>query len=144
MLHLLMLLTFLPVAGFADAPCASQDPAADARAVQRINQRHDDFYRYREHLEEREALRSRGRGENKGALEARDKRLEQARLEYIRNQRPKPDTTALEDKYEQDRRARLARLEKARACYVEGEAKSEGLLKRGRMIPESQEYDLDE
>lgn len=142
MVHLFALLTFFPA--FAQIPCDGNDAGANARAVQRINQRHDDFFRYRDHLEEREQMRDRGRGENKTALEARTKRLEQARIEYLRHQRPKPDTTELEAKYEQDRKARNVRIEKARECYVDAQAKAEGMLKRGRMVPENKEFDLDE
>jgi len=133
---------------FREAAAAPQcDPRQGSdglRMVERINERYDDFFRYRDHLEEREFERNKGRGDNKAALRAHAFRLEKARLEYLKNRRPKPDTSEMEAQAEIEFKARKARVEEARRCYVEQKRYVEQMLKRGRTIPPKKEFDIED
>lgn len=125
--------------------CDAKDTGGRKEMVERINRRYDDFFRYRRHLEEREAAREKGRNEDrKIAKQERDKKMEAARLEYIKNRRPKPDSAAAEEQAEEARKQRLKEMEAARLCYVQEKAQAEALLRRGRQIPGNQEFDLDQ
>lgn len=144
MVHLFVFLSLIHAVPALAIQCDAKATASSVKMVERINQRHDDFFRYQRHLEEREIARNKGRGENKVVLAKHEKRLEAARQEYIKNRRPKPDRSDLEAKSENERKERNAKLELARRCYVQQQSAEEALLKRGRMIPGNQEFDLEE
>jgi hypothetical protein len=143
MVRWLTLFLLIPLPALSQQ-CDTKDTASGEKMVERINRRYDDFFRYQEHLEEREHMRNKGRGENRAKLEAHEKKIEQARQEYIKNRRPKPDSSELEAKAEADKKQRSARIEVARRCYLQQRAHAEALLKRGRTIPENKEYELED
>ena len=118
--------------------------AQGEKMVERINRRYDDFFRYRDSLQAREQERNKGRGENKAFLKAHDARLEQARKEYVKNRRPKPDTSALQAQAEAKFKERRAQIEEARRCYVQQRDHAQALLKKGRQIPGKLEFDLED
>jgi hypothetical protein len=124
--------------------CDSLGAATGEKMVERINKRYDDYFRYQAHLEERTELRNKGRGDNKKALKAHDQKIEEARLAYIKHRRPAPDTSDAEARAEEVKKQRLAKIEIARRCYVQQRTHAEGVLKRGRTIPENKEYDLED
>lgn len=144
MVLLVVLLQFMHVSAGATSCDGKDTPAGGEHLVERLNRRYDDFFRYRDHLEEREVARNRGRGERREFLDARAAKLEKARVEYIKNRRPKPDTHEEELKAEAAQKARFAKLEEARRCYVEQQRKVDHLVKRGRAIPEAKEFDLED
>lgn len=144
MVHMLVLLSLFHTTPALAIECDAKATASSAKMVERINQRYDDFFRYQRQVEERERSRNKGRGENKIALEKHEKRIEAARQEYVKNRRPKPDRSDLEAKAEQERKERNAKMEVARRCFVQQQSAEESLLKRGRMIPGNQEFDLQE
>lgn len=127
------------------AGACGEDPAArDKYSAESINERYDDFFRRRRQDETRERERERGREEIRDRGDARTRDLELARREYIRIRRPSPDTAAAEGEWEQTRKARAARVESARRCYVTRKNQAEGALARGRQIPANAEFGLDE
>lgn len=113
--------------------------------IERINKRYDDFFRYRHEQEARDHARERGRGENKELLERHDKALEKARLAYLKERRTPPDhDKEIEAEMLKGQKERKDKLEAARQCYVQKEAQAEAILKRGRQIPENEEFDIED
>lgn len=152
-MRLLIALTVLPLlvslasamnpAAAADK-CPDVDQAEGDRLVHGLNERHDDFFRYRRYLEGREKSMEKGRGENRTFLAEHERKLEMARKDYLKNRRPRPDTTAQESAAEREHKQRLARNEDARRCYVLQRARLDALMNRGRKVPEDLEYNLNE
>lgn len=143
----LIILTLITMTNLAEASapsCGAKDGADVNRMVERINKRYDDFFRYKQHIEERERSRNVGRGENKARLQAHEKEIERARQLYIKTRRPPPDTREAEKQFEDEYKARLAKIEQARRCYVMERDHAEQFLLKGRKIPENKEYDLEE
>lgn len=143
MVHLLIVLGLFHATAPAQE-CAPEDTGVSGqKMVERINERYDDFFRYQRHQEERDRERNKGRGENKARLAQREKQIEKARQEYVRNRRPPPDRRDLEAQFEAAQKKRVAKNEAARRCYVQQRQKAEQILKRGRLIPGNLEYQLE-
>jgi hypothetical protein len=124
--------------------CDVKDTAGNAM-IERINRRYDDFFRYEHEQEVRDRKRELSRGENREHLQAREKALEKARLEYLKHRRPPVDHDAkIEAEMLKNTKARAARLEAARQCFVQQELRAEAALKRGRQIPGNKEYDIED
>lgn len=140
---LLVLSLFSSGARALSVRCDDKGTSGGSQMVERINQRYDDFFRYHRHLEERQAARDKGRAELKGRHEAREHEMERARLAYVKNRRPAPDTAEMEARYNLKEKQRQIALEAARECYVQQKTHAEQILIRGRMIPANKEYELD-
>jgi len=125
------------------SPECPSDTQGYEEMVDRINQRYDDFFRVQREREEREEQREAARGDIRKAERERQARLEEARQEYIRNRRPKPDTRAAELEWEQQQKEKAKVNEASRHCYVQNRAKGEAILKRGRAIPGMKEFDIE-
>lgn len=135
-----LLLVFLPQ--FAVA-VVCKDPTGGQGVVDRLNQRYDDFERYHRNREARLELLQKSAPDVKKAREEHKKRLEKARLEYVRVPKDKNREAILERAWEAEQKERQKLLEESRACYVHEQNVREQWLKRGRAIPGNMEYDLD-
>jgi hypothetical protein len=124
--------------------CGQLDTSIQKRSIEQINERYDDFFRYQRYLEQREESLESGRGENKGLLAERERRNEEARLEFLKARRPRPDTSALEQAWIVAEKERADRIESARDCTVQQRSQLEQIMRRGRRIPEMQEFHLEE
>jgi hypothetical protein len=114
------------------------------KMVERINQRYDDFYRYRHDLEVRDEERRKGVADVHAKREIHEKEMERALRDYEVHVRPRPDTSKLEAAYLAEQKQRDARLEAARECYVQQKEHALRLESHGRRIPEKLEYDIED
>lgn len=136
----LLLILFFPMLGWAD--CPPQD--VDRSAVDRINRRYDDFFRYQREREEKANRANLGAEEAKAQREAHLQRMEAARKAYTRQPKDEAREEALRLQWEEMQKKRVAQMEAARKCEVEKRAAAEQLLQRGRKIPELKEFDLED
>lgn len=112
--------------------------------VKKINERYDDFFRVQREREEHVRRLEASRENLRKKREDRERELEKARVEFIKNRRPKSDTSKLEAEFDAQLKARDRRLEVARRCYVNRKNAAEQMLKKGRAIPGLTEFGLDE
>ncbi len=130
-------------------PCSAEDTAAAGpnmsveRMVKRINERHDDFFRYHRELEERWEKRRATIGERKKLEEAHALKVEKAREEYVKVRTKRPTDEASRLRHEAAEKERLAHSEMLRQRYVQQRDTVEQYLKKGRAIPELKEFDLE-
>lgn len=111
--------------------------------VERINKRYDDFFRYHRDMEERLAKLEGGRGERKKAESAYYAKIEEARVAYVKNKKPKNSDEALRVRWEQEEKERKEKFELFRRRHVQARDEIERYRLKGRKIPELKEYDLE-
>jgi hypothetical protein len=111
--------------------------------VERINKRYDDFFRYHREMEERMEKLEAGRGERKKAEAAYYAKIEEARVQYVKNKKPKNSDEALRIRWEQEEKERKEKFELFRKRHVQARDEIERYRLKGRQIPELQEYDLE-
>lgn len=133
-----------PALGAPAPNCDSVDMERMKKEIERINQRHDDFFRERREREEREARAQQGAEQVKIQLEARQKELEKARQAFKAVPKDYAREEALRIQWEADQKEKAKKMELARLCEVQQRAKVEEILKKGRKIPEMKEFDLEE
>lgn len=132
-------------------PCSAEDTSAGGQAlsvermVKRINERHDDFFRYHRELEERWEKRRGTIGERKKLEAIHAEKVEHAREEYVKSKasRVRPTDEASRLRHEAAEKDRLAQNEMLRLRYVKQRDTVEQYLKKGRAIPELKEFDLE-
>ncbi len=124
--------------------CESKDVEAHGREIERIDQRYQDFFKEREHLEGRIQEMNQGVNEVRAERLARQKRLDQARQEYRVSPRNQAREDALQAQWEREQKARTAEFEQKRLCEVQQRDRAKTILQRGKKIPEMKEFDLEE
>lgn len=141
---------FILIAATITLPCSAEDtvasssPASVEQMVKRINERYDDFYRYRREQDERdERLKKAASGERRATEKMRAENLEKARQQYVKQRKARPSDEALRLRHEAAQKDRNANLEMVRKRYVQQRDTAEQYLKKGRMIPELKEFDLE-
>lgn len=112
--------------------------------VEKINERYEDFFRYRRYLEERLEKLEEGQGDRQAMLREHARRLEAARKMFVESEQAKPSDEPLRVKWEAEQRARELEREKLRLKHVAERDQLEAYRLRGRKIPEMKEYGLDE
>lgn len=112
--------------------------------VKKINERYDDFFRVQRQREEHIRRLESNKENLRARRVAREREIEKARLEFIKNRRPKPDTSQLQADFEAKLKARERHLEVSRRCYVNRKNAADHMLKKGRAIPGLTEFGLDE
>ena len=128
----------------AEADCKSKRPD-EHREIEQINQRYDDFFKHRAHDSEREQVRNHGRHHLHTHDLERAAALERARLTYLQTRKAPVDHDGeLERQMEHARKEREHSIEIARECYVHEQSRLESITRRGRTVPEKQEYDLED
>lgn len=143
MVHLVLILSLLSGISAGASQC-EVDNADAKRTVERINERYDDFFRVQKAREEREKRMESSKENLREKRLARERELEIARLEFVKNRRPKPDDSHLQAQFEAQMKARNQKIEAMRQCYVRNKNAAEQILKRGRAIPGLIEYDLED
>lgn len=127
------------------ATCEAPESATAGKSkVDYINERYDDFFRFQQAKEEREAKIQKGVAEVKELREKHELELRRAAQDYKREKKD----YALEDRmrieWEKTQKERDKRVEMARLCEVQQRRAAEELLKKGRKIPELKEFDLED
>ena len=126
---------------------AAEDAALPSHSVEkmveRINQRYDDFFRYHRELEERWQKRRESIGDRKKLEAAQKQKLEESRLEYVKNRKPRASNEPLRLRWEAEQKERASQVEMLRRRYVQQRDEVERYLKKGRQIPEMKEFDLE-
>lgn len=121
-----------------------QDDTQVRSMVERINRRYDDFFEVMREREQRQRRIEASRENLRAKREAREREIELARIEYVKNRRPRPDDSHLQAQYQAELRERERKIEVARKCYVQRKDYAAEILKRGRTIPARLEFGLDE
>ena len=141
MVRFLLCLTLFPTV----VANAEPKPLDDKRAIERINRRYDDFFRYQEHLEARDKARDHARSDLRHADRERAARLERARLAYVQTRRAHPNHDAeLEAAQLREKKRRDHEIEAARENFVRQQTRLDSAMSRGRTIPGNKEFGLDE
>ncbi len=125
------------------ATCDLSDPLAQKR-IDYINERYDDFFRYQQAKEEREARLASGIGEVKALREKHALELKRAAQEYKREKKDHAKEEALRVEWEKAQKERDKDMEARRICEVQQRRAAEQLVKKGRKIPELKEFDLED
>lgn len=143
MVHLVASLFLIFSLPLHASECVQNDTDAK-RTVERINERYDDFFRVQRARRERESRMESSKENLREKRLARERELELARREFIKNRRPKPDDTHLQVQFEAQLKERERKREGLRECYVKNRNAAEQILKRGRSIPGLVEFGLED
>ena len=122
---------------------ANSSLADEQSAVDRINKRYDDFWRYMKAREERLERSQINNGERKKVEQERMEKLERERQKYVLERKAQPSLEHLRPQYEAQLKEQQEKMELLRRRYVEQRDETEQYLKKGRQIPEMKEYDLE-
>lgn len=121
----------------------SAPAALPEKELELINKRYDDFFRWLKARDERYEKSQIATDERKKSLKAREEKLEREREKFVLERKAKPNTEPLRIKWEAYLKERQEQMELLRRRYVEQRNETEQYLKKGRMIPEMKEYDLE-
>jgi hypothetical protein len=135
----LMLSLLIPHHCGAEATDDDQSPM-----VERINQRYDDFFRRQRAMEEEERQRDKKANEIKRVREEHEKRIEEARREYVKSRRKVVEDPRLEQQWLEHEKDVKQQNDQFRKRYVKRRDAVEAIRRKGRRIPEMKEYDLEE
>lgn len=142
--HFLLLLALMAPA-LARASCGDDTTAKEeAKMVERINQRYDDFFSRQHELEADRERREKESGEIKELRQQIVAEHEKARADYVKNRKKAVVDPRLEKEWNESEMAWKEQNKMARNCFVRSRDAVRVIEKKGRRIPGNREYDLDE
>ncbi len=115
-----------------------------AQSVEEINRRYDDFFHFQAEREKKENQRNQGRDAIRQLRLEHTKILEVARRDYVRSRVKQVEDPRLEREWDNQVKAWKQDNEAARRQFVKQRALTEGIVRKGRRIPEKLEFELED
>lgn len=130
---------------FLPHQCGAEATDQETRQmVERINERYDDFYRRQREDEELAIKRDQAAKDINAIRLEQQKAMEKARETYVKERKLEAPNPQWEQEWNQQQQAWKEQNKMAGQRYVRERDFVESIERKGRMIPQMKEYDLDE